>query len=152
MAIEKELAEFKESGKKRTVETLEQARTLTTTITIIGFAVLGAVRIGVAVLSFCAPGFIPAGALRQVEFVRVIGTAHHRPAGHMDKTQLRARRPVCIKFARRNKFHHRQMLHGGLQILSQGQHVAPGRGANHRIASQTSASVSPKPSIMPDLV
>ena len=50
-AIEKELAEFKESGKKRTAETLEQARTLTTTIIIIGFC-LGTVCIGIAVFLF----------------------------------------------------------------------------------------------------
>jgi len=49
--LEKELAEFKEEGKKRTAETLDQARSLTTTITIISFAV-AAVLIGIALFLF----------------------------------------------------------------------------------------------------
>lgn len=50
-ALEKELAAFRETGKKRTAETLDQARTLTTTITVIGFAV-AAVLIGIALFLF----------------------------------------------------------------------------------------------------
>ncbi len=50
-ALEKELAEFKQEGKKRTAETLDQARSLTTTITIISFAV-AAVLIGIALFLF----------------------------------------------------------------------------------------------------
>lgn len=49
--LEKDLAEFKEEGKKRTAETLDQARSLTTTITIIGFSV-AAVLIGIAFFLF----------------------------------------------------------------------------------------------------
>jgi N-acetylglutamate synthase-like GNAT family acetyltransferase len=45
--VEKELAMFRESEKKHAAEVLGQARTLTTTITIIGFTV-GIVLIGVA--------------------------------------------------------------------------------------------------------
>jgi N-acetylglutamate synthase-like GNAT family acetyltransferase len=50
-ALDKELEVFRESGKKRAAETLDQARTLTNTITIIGFAV-AAVLIGFALFLF----------------------------------------------------------------------------------------------------
>ena len=55
-ALDKELEAFRESEKKRTAETLEQARTMTTTITVIAF-VVGIVLIGVAILSFHPPWF-----------------------------------------------------------------------------------------------
>jgi N-acetylglutamate synthase-like GNAT family acetyltransferase len=45
--LDKELAVFKESEKKHAAEVLDQARTLTTTITVIGFAV-GVILLGVA--------------------------------------------------------------------------------------------------------
>ncbi|MGA2181201.1 MAG: hypothetical protein ABSH15_16675 [Verrucomicrobiota bacterium] len=50
-ALEKELETFRESEKKRTAETLDQARTMTTTITVIAF-VVGIVLIGVALYLF----------------------------------------------------------------------------------------------------
>ena len=46
--LEKELEAFRESGKKQAAEAVEQARTLTTTITIIAF-VLGIALIGAAI-------------------------------------------------------------------------------------------------------
>jgi N-acetylglutamate synthase-like GNAT family acetyltransferase len=46
-ALDQELAQFKEAEKQRTAETLEQARTMTKTITIIAFA-LGIILIGAA--------------------------------------------------------------------------------------------------------
>ena len=46
--LEKELETFRESGKKQAAEAVEQARTLTTTITIIAF-VLGIALIGAAI-------------------------------------------------------------------------------------------------------
>ncbi|MGD0207011.1 MAG: hypothetical protein ABSC89_05325 [Verrucomicrobiota bacterium] len=49
--LEKELEAFRESEKKRTAETLDQARTMTTTITVIAF-VVGIVLIGIALYLF----------------------------------------------------------------------------------------------------
>jgi N-acetylglutamate synthase-like GNAT family acetyltransferase len=57
-ALDKELEAFRESEKKRTAETLDQARTMTTTITIIAF-VVGIVLIGVAFYLFMRRGFLP---------------------------------------------------------------------------------------------
>jgi N-acetylglutamate synthase-like GNAT family acetyltransferase len=57
-ALDKELEAFRESEKKRTEETLEQARTMTTTITVIAF-VVGIVLIGVAFYLFMRRGFLP---------------------------------------------------------------------------------------------
>jgi N-acetylglutamate synthase-like GNAT family acetyltransferase len=57
-ALDKELEAFRESEKKRTEETLDQARTMTTTITIIAF-VVGIVLIGVAFYLFIRRGFSP---------------------------------------------------------------------------------------------
>jgi N-acetylglutamate synthase-like GNAT family acetyltransferase len=57
-ALDKELEAFRESEKKRTAETLEQARTMTTTITVIAF-VVGIVLIGVAFYLFMRRGFSP---------------------------------------------------------------------------------------------
>ena len=57
-ALEKELEAFRESEKKRTEETLDQARTMTTTITIIAF-VVGIVLIGIAFFLFMRRGFLP---------------------------------------------------------------------------------------------
>jgi N-acetylglutamate synthase-like GNAT family acetyltransferase len=54
-ALEKELEAFRESEKKRTAETLDQARTMTTTITVIAF-ILGIVLFGVAVFLFLRRG------------------------------------------------------------------------------------------------
>jgi N-acetylglutamate synthase-like GNAT family acetyltransferase len=53
--LEKELEAFRESGKKRAAEAVEQARTMTTTITIIAF-VVGIVLIGVAIYLFVRRG------------------------------------------------------------------------------------------------
>jgi N-acetylglutamate synthase-like GNAT family acetyltransferase len=50
-ALDKELEAFRESEKKRTAETLDQARTMTTTITVIAF-ILGIALIGVAIFLF----------------------------------------------------------------------------------------------------
>ena len=50
-ALEKELQTFRETGKQRATEALDQARTFTTTITVIGFT-LAAVLIGIAVFIF----------------------------------------------------------------------------------------------------
>ena len=49
--LEKELEAFRESGKKQAAEAVEQARTLTTTITIIAFA-LGMPSSALPFLSF----------------------------------------------------------------------------------------------------
>ena len=57
-ALDKELEAFRESEKKRTAETLDQARTMTKTITIIVF-VVGIVLIGVAIYLFMRRGFLP---------------------------------------------------------------------------------------------
>jgi hypothetical protein len=57
-AIDKELEAFRESEKKRTAETLDQARTLTTTITVIAF-ILGIVLIGIAFFLFLRRSFLP---------------------------------------------------------------------------------------------
>ncbi len=57
-ALEKELEAFRESEKKRTAETLDQARTMTTTITVIAF-VVGIVLIGIAFYLFLRRGFLP---------------------------------------------------------------------------------------------
>jgi N-acetylglutamate synthase-like GNAT family acetyltransferase len=56
--LEKELSLFRESEKKRTAETLEQARTMTTIITIIAF-VVGIALIGLAIYLFVRRGFLP---------------------------------------------------------------------------------------------
>jgi N-acetylglutamate synthase-like GNAT family acetyltransferase len=53
--LEKELEAFRELEKKRTAQTLDQARTMTTTITIIAF-VVGIVLIGVAIYLFVRRG------------------------------------------------------------------------------------------------
>jgi hypothetical protein len=53
--LEKELEAFRESGKKRAAEAVEQARTMTTTITVIAF-VVGIVLIGVAIYLFVRRG------------------------------------------------------------------------------------------------
>jgi N-acetylglutamate synthase-like GNAT family acetyltransferase len=53
--LEKELEAFRESGKKRAAEAVEQARTMTTTITIIAF-ILGIVLIGIAIYLFVRRG------------------------------------------------------------------------------------------------
>ena len=53
--LEKKLAAFRESGKKRAAEAVEQARTMTTTITVIAF-VVGIVLIGVAIYLFVRRG------------------------------------------------------------------------------------------------
>jgi N-acetylglutamate synthase-like GNAT family acetyltransferase len=50
-ALDKELAQFRDSEKKRAAEILEQARTMTKTITVIAFA-LGIILIGVALFLF----------------------------------------------------------------------------------------------------
>ena len=57
-ALDKELEAFQESEKKRTAETLEQARTMTTTITVIAF-IVGIVLIGIAFYLFMRRGFSP---------------------------------------------------------------------------------------------
>jgi N-acetylglutamate synthase-like GNAT family acetyltransferase len=54
-ALEKELEAFRESEKKRTAETLERARTMTTTITVIAF-ILGIALIGIAIFLFVRRG------------------------------------------------------------------------------------------------
>lgn len=54
-SLDKELAVFRESEKKRTAETLGQARTLTTTITLVAF-VAGIVLIGLAIYLFVRRG------------------------------------------------------------------------------------------------
>jgi len=56
--LEKELTTFRESEKQRTTRTLDQARTMTTTITVIAF-ILGIVLIGVAFYLFMRRGFLP---------------------------------------------------------------------------------------------
>jgi len=53
--VEKELALFRESEKKRSAEVLDQARAMTTTITVIGFLV-GFALIGVAIYLFVRRG------------------------------------------------------------------------------------------------
>jgi len=53
--LEKELEAFRESEKKRTAETVEQAHTMTTTITIIAFTV-GIILIGVAIFMLVRRG------------------------------------------------------------------------------------------------
>jgi N-acetylglutamate synthase-like GNAT family acetyltransferase len=55
VTLEKELAVFREAEKKRTAEALDQARTLTRTITFLGFAV-GIALIGVAIFIFVRRG------------------------------------------------------------------------------------------------
>jgi N-acetylglutamate synthase-like GNAT family acetyltransferase len=57
-ALDKELEAFRESEKKRTAETLDQARTMTTTITVIAF-ILGIIFFGVAIFLFVRRGFLP---------------------------------------------------------------------------------------------
>jgi N-acetylglutamate synthase-like GNAT family acetyltransferase len=57
-ALDEQLAQFRESEKKRTAETLEQARTMTKTITVIAF-VVGIILIGVAFFLFTRRGFLP---------------------------------------------------------------------------------------------
>ncbi len=57
-ALDKELAQFRESEKKRTAETLEQARAMTKTITVIAF-IVGIILIGVAFFLFTRRGFLP---------------------------------------------------------------------------------------------
>jgi N-acetylglutamate synthase-like GNAT family acetyltransferase len=57
-ALDKELEAFRESEKKRTAETLEQARTMTKTITSIIF-VVAIILIGVAFYLFLRRGFLP---------------------------------------------------------------------------------------------
>ena len=57
-ALDQELAQFKDAEKKRTAETLEQARTLTKTITNIIFAV-AIILFGVAIYLFIRRGFLP---------------------------------------------------------------------------------------------
>ncbi len=53
--MEKELAVFRESEKKHAAEVLDQARTLTTTITVIAF-VVGIALIGLAIFIFIRRG------------------------------------------------------------------------------------------------
>ena len=60
VAIEKELEVFRESGKKRAAEAVEQARTLTSTITILTFAV-GIILIGIAIFLLMRRGLRPPG-------------------------------------------------------------------------------------------
>ncbi len=55
-ALDKELEAFRESEKKRTTETLNQARTMTTTITVITF-ILGIILVGVAFYLFLRRDF-----------------------------------------------------------------------------------------------
>ena len=57
-ALDKELEAFRESEKKRTAETLDQARTMTNTITNIIFAV-AIILFGVAIYLFMRRGFLP---------------------------------------------------------------------------------------------
>jgi len=59
-AAEKELAVFRESEKKRTAETLDHARTMTTTITVIAF-IVAAVLIGIAFFFFMRRFLPPSG-------------------------------------------------------------------------------------------
>ena len=54
-ALNKELETFRESEKKRTAETLDQARPITTTITVIAF-VVGIILFGVAIFIFLRRG------------------------------------------------------------------------------------------------
>ena len=56
--LEKELSLFRESEKQRTARALDQARTMTTTITIIAF-VVGIALIGLAIYLFLRRGFLP---------------------------------------------------------------------------------------------
>jgi hypothetical protein len=56
--LEKELSLFRESEKQRTAQTLDQARTMTTTITVIAF-VVGIALIGLAIYLFVRRGFLP---------------------------------------------------------------------------------------------
>jgi N-acetylglutamate synthase-like GNAT family acetyltransferase len=58
--VEKELQLFRESEKKRTADALHQARTMTTTITIIAF-IVGFILIGVAFFLFLRRNFAPPG-------------------------------------------------------------------------------------------
>ena len=61
---------------------------------------------------------------RQGKFIRVIRTAHHRPARDVDKTHFFRTHFVFRKFLRRHKFHHRQMFQRRLQILAEREDVA----------------------------
>ena len=56
-ALDKELAQFRELEKKRTAETLEQARTMTKTITVVLF-IVGIVSIGIALYLLIRRGFL----------------------------------------------------------------------------------------------
>jgi len=56
-ALDKELAQFRELEKKRAAETLEQARTMTKTITVILF-IVGIVSIGIALYLLIRRGFL----------------------------------------------------------------------------------------------
>ena len=56
-SLDQELAQFRELEKKRTAETLEQARTMTKTITVILF-IVGIVSIGIALYLLIRRGFL----------------------------------------------------------------------------------------------
>jgi N-acetylglutamate synthase-like GNAT family acetyltransferase len=98
-AAEKELAIFRESEKKRMVETLDQARTMTTTVTVIAF-IMAAILIGFAFF-FLMRRFLPQPTQgRQGELIRMVGASHHRPAGHMHKPQRPGPPAVCCELIR----------------------------------------------------
>src|SRR6266487_6804876 len=61
---------------------------------------------------------------RRCEIVRVIGTAHHRAAGHMHETHPSSARAVFGERGRRNEFDHGQVLQRRLKILAEGEDVA----------------------------
>ena len=85
------------------------------------------------------------------KIIRVIRAADERTASHVGEAHGLGGLLVLGKFIRMDELHHGQMFLGGLQILTQRQQVATGR-AQIAQASSSSSSVSPKPSMMPDLV
>jgi len=90
-SLDKEFALFVETEKQQRSQLLNQAKTIKTIV--VALIILFAIALGAAAIwVFMKQRANRSGfALRgQGEFVGVVGTAHHRAAGHMHKTQLPA--------------------------------------------------------------
>ena len=66
------------------------------------------------------------GPRRRPEFIRMIGTAHHRAAGDVRETQLFGQDLISREILRSDEFDDRQMLKRGLEILPEREQIASG--------------------------
>ena len=121
-SLEKEFDMFVAAEKRSSAESLDQTRKLKVAVTAVGLAIaLSLVGWAVYLLIHRAAPLPPQG---RAELIRVVGAAHHRPAGDVDKAHRPRALAMFREFFRRDEIHDGQMFQGRLQILAEREQVA----------------------------